>query len=270
MKKKGTAFAVAAFVLVWFIVSRGYIEWLAPVVDVHISEFLSMVIGKIIVPYLIALPISYLIIAKIKPDISPDRRYPFGEFITALIIQSGLVMAVSFFINSILAIAGRIPETGKAGYTGNSRLLYVFIILIFNPVFEEILFRKLALSRLRYLGNLKAVLISAGLFAFPHLFSQGISGMFSAFVMGIVWGYVTVKTNRLRYPIILHSLMNLWGSVLPEILIKSETGKPVYVAVWVVIVPITAIALLIINRKKIAEVMPRISSNAVCEGRNHI
>lgn len=187
-----------------------------------------------------------------------------------MVVQSGLVVAISLLINFILVFAGRIPETDKAGYTGNSRLLYIFIILIFNPVFEEILFRKLALSRLRYLGNLKAVLISAGLFAFPHLFSQGISVMFSAFAMGIVWGYVTVKTNRFRYPIILHSLMNLRGSVLPEILIKSETGKPVYVAVWVIIVPITAIALLIINRKKIAEVMPGNSSNAVFEGGNHI
>ena len=43
--------------------------------------------------------------------------------------------------------------------------------------------------------------------------------MFYAFLLGLVFGYVYLRTGKLRYSIILHMLINFMGSVLaPEIL----------------------------------------------------
>ena len=94
---------------------------------------------------------------------------------------------------------------------------YIVLLLIFNPVMEELLFRKILLERLTCLGFKWAVICSAVLFALPHVVSQGVPQMFYTFGLGLVWGYITLKTGKLWPAIILHSLSNIYGAFIPMI-----------------------------------------------------
>ena len=67
-------------------------------------------------------------------------------------------------------------------------------------------------------GEGLAVVTSALMFG---LFHGNLSQLFYAFALGLVFGYVYLKTGRLRYSIGLHMLINFLGSVLAPTLLNS-------------------------------------------------
>ena len=77
------------------------------------------------------------------------------------------------------------------------------------------LFRRLVLDRLSSLGFKGAVIVSAVLFALPHLYSQGIAQVPYTFAIGLVLAWITVKTGKLWPAVLLHSLSNIYGAYLP-------------------------------------------------------
>lgn len=127
----------------------------------------------------------------------------------------------------------------------------LFLLLIFNPVAEEFLFRKLVLDRLLRFGAITAILVSSILFALPHAFSQGIPAVPYTFILGMVWAYMRVRTQTLWVPIALHSFSNFWGMIAPSLLMTGTIGPILYFTVWILIVPIAAILLLHRNRNRI-------------------
>ncbi len=128
-------------------------------------------------------------------------------------------------------------------------LINIFMLLVFNPIAEEFLFRKLILDILVVNGVLMGIVVSSIFFAIPHAISQGIRQVFSTFVLVAIWAYVRIKTKSLLYPILLHSLSNLWGMFLPLIVLKLENGPIIYFAIWIVLIPVLA-AILVIKEKE--------------------
>lgn len=89
----------------------------------------------------------------------------------------------------------------------------VFFIIIFSvlvPILEEILFRFAILERLRIYGDVAAIVVSAMLFSFAHSSFQSFP---HAFVMGLVLGFVGVKTKSALAPIIIHAINNLLSTI---------------------------------------------------------
>lgn len=98
--------------------------------------------------------------------------------------------------------------TAPSGTVETVFFFIVFVVLI--PILEEILFRFAVLERLRRYGDVAAILISAMLFSFGHSSFQSFP---HTFVMGIVLGFVAVKTKSALAPIIIHSVNNLLSTV---------------------------------------------------------
>jgi len=94
---------------------------------------------------------------------------------------------------------------------GSLETVFFFVIFaVLIPILEEILFRFAILERLRRYGDAAAILISAMLFSFAHSSFQSFP---HAFVMGLVLGFVAIKTKSALAPIIIHSVNNLLSTV---------------------------------------------------------
>lgn len=133
---------------------------------------------------------------------------------------------------------------------GTSNILSTIIFVgILSPVIEEIVFRGIILDKLRGYGQRTAIWFTAITFA---LFHGNLSQFFYALVLGIIFAYVAIRTNTIRYSIILHILVNIFGSVIMPILALSGNEVLVMLTGLVVIIFIGGgLALFKVNFKNI-------------------
>lgn len=173
--------------------------------------------------YLVAMPLSLLLFRLAKP-MPPTRRERLS-----LPVLLGLV-AICFFVtylgnflgaivNAVIgAITGELPENDLDTMTASAPLWTNLIFVgILAPVMEEIFFRKLVIDRLRRYGDLFACLLSGILFGVIH---GNFYQFFYAAAMGVILGYLYLRTGRLRYSLILHLSINLVGGVYASEMLK--------------------------------------------------
>lgn len=190
------------------------------------KEFLEKSIATILVSdiaqYLIALPIAMLIMRAVPTLASREFSMSLRQFL-GFYAASVPVMYGGNLIGTTLAsiitdgkAENRISETIVSG---NMWETFVFVVIL-APIMEEWFFRKQILSRLRVYGEKKAIVFSALAFA---LFHMNIFQFFYAFGLGLILGYMYVRTSKLRYSIFLHMIVNFQGSVVALWLLKQMT-----------------------------------------------
>lgn len=100
--------------------------------------------------------------------------------------------------------------------------IFFFTAAIAAPIFEEILFRGFLLPSLtRYFPVWGAIALSSLLFAIAHL---SLSEVLPLTVLGMVLGFVYVRSRNLLSSMLLHSLWNS-GTLLSLILLGSSQGS---------------------------------------------
>ena len=93
--------------------------------------------------------------------------------------------------------------------TNNKFVLFLGIVL-FGPIFEELLFRGFLFKGLENsLGGNNAIILSAFLFSIVHIQYSIWILLFMIFPMAVFLGYVRYKTQSLLFPISFHCLNNL-------------------------------------------------------------
>ena len=120
----------------------------------------------------------------------------------------------------------------------------VFAILI--PILEEILFRFAILERLRRYGDVSAIIISAMFFSFAHSSFQSFP---HTFVMGLVLGFVAVKTKSALASIIIHSVNNSFSLVSLIISSSKNVGSEIRLLGFVILSVIVAALLIVLGFK---------------------
>ena len=89
---------------------------------------------------------------------------------------------------------------------------------------EEYIFRWKFLNRLRRFGDKAAITYTALMFGLMH---GNVTQFLYAAVIGVVLGYVAVKTGRMRYNCLLHILINSWSLVI-AMLGTQDTLLPLF------------------------------------------
>ena len=166
--------------------------------------------------YLIAVPIGLLLLRKVpakpleKHDLKPSR-YIVTAIICIFMMYAGNILGtiITALLQLLPGVYAGNPILGYA--TDNALLPKVLFMVILAPVIEEYIFRKQLIDRMHIYGEKLAVITSALMFG---LFHGNLSQFFYAFALGLVFGYVYLKTGKLRYSIGLHMLINLIGSVI--------------------------------------------------------
>ncbi len=137
----------------------------------------------------------------------------------------------------------------------NSNIVLVMIYaIIIAPIVEELIFRKILLDKLRRFGDLPAILMTG--FAFG-IFHFNLSQFFYATVLGIIFAYITIRTNRIVYPIVLHMMVNFIGAgIAPIVAIDQNQMAAIYVVVWFFGTMTIGSILFIVNIRKILILKP--------------
>ncbi len=173
--------------------------------------------------YLVAFPLAILIMGKAPEEKLREQPLGFTGAVTAVIISVSLMYLgnlIGTLFTYLLAELSGTPAVDPVDMlvSGESVRLRVLFVVVIAPFIEEFTFRKCIIDRLHIYGQKRAVLISALLFG---LFHGNFSQFFYAFLLGLVFGTVYVKTARLRYSVILHMFINAMGGILAPWLLEQ-------------------------------------------------
>lgn len=132
----------------------------------------------------------------------------------------------------------------------NSNLLItVLYASILGPIAEELIFRKILLDKLRRFGDVPAILLTSIAFGLYHM---NLSQFFYATTVGLILAYLTLRTNTIKYAILIHMMLNFIGSGLSVLLISSNNiVSMALLSLWIYASIFIGIGLFIKNIKKI-------------------
>ena len=166
--------------------------------------------------YCIGLPI-FLAVSSPLPKVTPfkakmDIKSWIGGFFIAM-----LFLSIGSYISNVILVSiesmMNITTSNPVGeMVGNSDIWTTIVFtVILAPILEEIVFRKLICDRLLPLGEGYAIFVSAAIFGLVH----GNFYQFAyAFLLGMFFAFIYVKTGKLIYSMIYHILINFIGSVV--------------------------------------------------------
>lgn len=212
----------------------------------NLTSIQNTIIG-IIVLYVIGLCLFKLIIKNI-----PNYKIEKGKISLKELVLCFLLQFSSILVMSVLTvILSKITGNEIGGEIDALTPLMLFQLLIFNPIIEEYVFRKLFTDKLLKHGELLFMLTSSFCFSIVHGVSLGIPQILYTFILGMIWSYVYIKSGNLLVPIILHSLSNLFGSVIIQSLQSvSQIAVSIY-SMCIMLMGIVGIILFFSNKKKI-------------------
>ncbi len=156
---------------------------------------------------------------------------------------------ISFGLMSMVsAISGKPMVNPLSAVLENMSDWSIFItMVIMAPVFEEILYRKVLMGRIRQYGDKAAILVSSFVFGLSH---GNFYQFFYAFGIGLVFGYIYIRTGKIRYTILFHMVINFMGSFVALRAVNSLWFSALYS--WFILGgAVAGTVLFITNRKKL-------------------
>ena len=174
--------------------------------------------------YIIVFPLAFFIFRKIPvTETSPKAGMTLRQWLAAFFV-SVAVFYVSNIVGLLITfliglIKGNAVQNNMLNIITNSSNIYItiLIIVILAPVFEEFLFRKCFLDRVGKYGEKLAVFVSALTFALYH---GNLNQFVYAFSLGLIFGFIYIRTRKIQYTIFLHIGINFVGSILGPLVIK--------------------------------------------------
>ncbi len=196
------------------------VGWFAP--EFMQSPWYIWVLGSLPM-YCVGVPICALIIGRAPRVYIYNKPAGFGMVtgcfaVSYTVLYAGNIVGVG--INGLLGLLKGEAVTSPVDslLTGQSLWLVFLFAVVIGPVLEEVLCRKLIIDRLAPFGDRAAIFVSALVFGLMH---GNFSQFFYAFGIGLIFGYLYIRSGRLRYTIGLHMLINFMGSVLPIMLLNG-------------------------------------------------
>ncbi|AJA47579.1 CAAX amino protease family protein [Clostridium pasteurianum DSM 525 = ATCC 6013] len=189
---------------------------------------LSMIISLII----------YFFILRNKEN-NVFKRYNFKNIgikniMLIIVICISFSMILSGIVEYVIKFFPSYNETSKMISMSMNSILGILAVLLFAPIFEEILFRGMVLGEIKNKVNITAAIIIQGvLFGIYHmnLFQSIYAG-----VLGILLGFICVKAGSIVGSIIAHITFNICGStVLPYLVELSGKFAFLYIIAGVLI-----------------------------------
>lgn len=172
----------------------------------------GMWIGSFVPLYLVAIPVSLLIMRKLPAQTPQDNNLGAKNLLVFLPICFCLMYGGNL-IGTLLSfiLSGGNAQNTIVDYAMDTNPLKILVMVILAPLLEEYVCRKQIIDRTRQYGEKTAVFLSALTFGLLH---QNLFQFFYAFGLGLVFAYIYTRTGRLRYTVLLHAIVNFMGSVI--------------------------------------------------------
>ena len=174
--------------------------------------------------YIIAFPIIFFLFKKIPVTIATEQKKmkPGHIFVAFTIAYAATYVCnlIGTIITSVIGIikGGEVENVMLTVTSNINPITSLFIIVICAPIMEELLFRKVLISRTAQYGEGVSIVLSGITFG---LFHGNLNQFTYAFVLGIFFGFIYIKTKNIVYPIILHIIINFIGSFLGGIMLEK-------------------------------------------------
>ena len=199
----------------------------------------SQLVALYLPTYLIGLPVFLLTVGRPAERQRPDEHRLSLRGFLVLIPACFFVMYAGNIVGLLL---DRILETPMFlfldwfGFDFNPfQIMYMgeapnpiveaLILALAAPVTEEFVFRRCLIDRLRPYGEKAALIVSSLCFA---LFHSAVNQACYAFLLGLVFGYVYLRTGRLRYSMLLHILINSMSAIVLPLLMMNVDYRYYY------------------------------------------
>lgn len=165
--------------------------------------------------YIVAFPIAALPLRRL-PAVAPETgKLSFRHFLVFLPILY-LCSYVGSILGNFLSILAE--DIFGLQLTNDLNLLMegdlpvlLLITAVLAPICEEWFFRKLLIDRTRVYGEKLSIFVAALIFAFYH---TNVYQFFYTFFIGLVLGYIYLRTGKTSLTILLHAIFNLFGGIL--------------------------------------------------------
>lgn len=179
----------------------------------------------------VGLPLYYILMKKLPDsDRGEVKKLSLGKFIgyfavsaAAMYLSNIVGLGINFFIEVIKG--AEVVNPLEEVISSSNLLIRILYASILGPIVEELIFRKILLDKLRRFGDLPAILVTSIAFG---LFHMNLSQLFYATTIGVILAYITLKTNTVRYAILIHMMLNFIGAVISVFAINS--GSMVFLA----------------------------------------
>ncbi len=166
--------------------------------------------------YLVAFPIFFLFVKGMKTNCVKKSKLKISEFLSLFLIAQVAILGGSIIgetVNDFFTMfkGGEVSNPLDDMIAGSPLWLVLIFTVILAPIFEELIFRKLIIDRISRFGDGLAITVSAIAFG---LFHGNFYQLFYAVALGFILGFMYAKTRDIKYPIIMHAIINFFGSVV--------------------------------------------------------
>lgn len=166
----------------------------------------------------------YWLILQMVPKARQKWTHPMGvgRFLGWFVICMGGVylgnLIGQFLMAAVSVVTGK-PMVNQVEEMIMDMSLWSVILsaVIMAPIMEELIFRKLILDRLAGYGPAVSIFVSALVFGLAH---GNFYQFFYAFLLGLIFAYIYLRTGKVRYSMMLHMMINFCGSVIPMLLLQ--------------------------------------------------
>ena len=172
-----------------------------------------LVLNNCIAIYLIAFPLSALIMKLTNDSIVKTKStLTKSQYFRAICISFPVMLSLNIFSTRLASLVsgGEAENSTINTLVSGHNIPAMIMVAVLAPIFEELLFRKLIIDRTRRYGDVIAIFYSSIAFG---LFHCNIYQLFYAFALGLILGYVYVKSGNIILTIIIHMIINGTSSI---------------------------------------------------------
>lgn len=174
--------------------------------------------------YVIGVPALWALCKRIPAMHLEKHNMSAGKFIVLLLMCFGVMIVgniIGIIVNYLIALITGNPVLNAVELLMSNSNVWVNILIvgICAPIFEELMFRKFLVERMVRYGEATAVVVSGLMFG---LFHGNFTQFFYATALGFFLAFVYVKTGKLKYPILIHMIINMSSTLIMPIVQKID------------------------------------------------
>ena len=158
-----------------------------------VSGGMKTILGMVVL-YGLGLGLFLFITRNIPVSAYEKRKVSMKTVLLCFLLQFTAILVLTVLVNISESIGGNDALVEIKATSGNM----LFLLLIFNPIMEEFVFRKLFADKLLRYGERFYIVASAFCFALVHGVSLGVPQIVYTFILGVIWAYLLVKTGDMK------------------------------------------------------------------------
>lgn len=179
-------------------------------------------IFSVVTTYGCAMPLIALLVKGMEVTKLEPHKMKWWQFLLAFVMCYSMIFVSNILGNVITALIGLLKggavQNNLVSVVMSGNLLVNFVaMVIFAPIVEEYVFRKLIVDRTVKYGQSIAILSSGLMFG---LFHGNLNQFAYAMVLGCFFAFIYLRTGKLRITIIMHAIVNFMGSTITGGLMK--------------------------------------------------